>query len=113
MNNPISRHHDNLSNWLVDAAGNIAISSSDLALLARIQTLGVPMFVSSEQAVEWGSHLDAGQHATLVDIQRTASNAAFGEPNLQRMVSLATQSQLMREAAEAAPNDYHRRHSLG
>jgi hypothetical protein len=110
MINPISRHQDNLSNWLIDAAGNIAISSSDLALLARIQTLGVPMFVSSEQAVEWGSYLDAEQRATLVDIQRTASNAAFSEPNLQRMVSLATQSQLMREAAEAAPSDYHSRH---
>jgi hypothetical protein len=71
--------------------------------LARIETLLVPAFVSTEQAVEWGSHLSAQQHATLVEIQRTASNAARGEGNLQRMVNLATQSQLMREAADASP----------
>ena len=76
---------------------------SDLALLARIQALVVPDFVSTEQAVEWGSHLSAEQHATLVKMQRTASNAARRERNLQRMVNLATRSQLMREAAEAAP----------
>ena len=99
----VSSHKGALDKWLIDPAGNIAISPSGLALLARIETLVVPAFASTEQAVEWGSHLDAEQHATLVDMQRTASNAARGERNLQRMVNLATQSQLMREAAEAAP----------
>ena len=113
MINPLSRHQDELSKWLIDTAGNIAISASDLALLARIKAFIVPTFSSSEQAVEWGSHLDAAQHATLLDIQRTVSNAAVIEPNLRRMVNLATQSQLMQEAAEAAPSDYHIRHSLG
>ena len=92
-----------LEKWLIDPAGNIAISASGLALLARIKALVVPVFASTEQAMEWGSHLNAQQHATLVDMQRTASNAAREERNLQRMVNLATQSQLMREAAEAAP----------
>ena len=100
MIDPISSPQDNLNKWLIDSAGNIAISASDVALLKRIHALLVPLFTSSEQAVEWGSHLDDEQHATLVDIQRTASNAALSEPNLQRMVSLATQSQLMREAGE-------------
>jgi hypothetical protein len=93
-----------LEKWLVDAAGNVAASVSDLGLLARIEALLVPVFSSTEQAVEWGSHLTVEQHATLLDVQRSASNAACAEPNLQRMVNLATQSQLMREAAEAAPH---------
>jgi hypothetical protein len=90
-----------LDKWLIDSAGNIATSPSGLALLARIKALAVPIFASSEQALEWGSRLNPEQHATLVDVQRTASTAARGERNLQRMVDLATQSQLMREAAEA------------
>ena len=61
----------------------------------------IPTFTSTEQAVEWGSHLNVKQHATLVSAQRALSNAALGELDLQRMVNLATQSQLMREAAEA------------
>ena len=59
------------------------------------------MFVSTEQAVEWGSHLNAKQHAKVVKRQRALSSSALGECDLQRMVDLATQSQLMREAAEA------------
>ena len=94
-----------LDKWLIDIAGNIAISASGVALLARIESLVVPVFSSTEQALEWGSHLNVEEHATLVDIQRTASNAACAEQNLQRMVYLATQSQLLREAAEAAPTD--------
>src|SRR5215211_359066 len=90
-----------LKTWVVDFAGNVAMSRSGLALLGRIGRLIIPAFTSTEQAIEWGSHLNAVQHATLVDIQRTASDAARGEPNLQRMIDLATQSQLMREAAEA------------
>ena len=109
MTNPTGSHQ--LTKWLVDSAGNIAISPSGLALLGRIQAFVVPAFSSTEQAVEWGSHLDAAQHATLLDIQRTVNNAALIEPNLQRMVNLATQAQLMREAAEAAPTDYHIRPS--
>jgi len=93
-----------LDSYVVDEAGNVAICSDGLALLARIQALVIPVFASTEQAVEWGSHLNPEQHATLVDMQRTASNAAVGERNLQRMVNLATQSQLMREAAEASPS---------
>jgi len=65
------------------------------------RTLLVPMFVSTEQAVEWGSHLNARQHATLVEKQRSLSSSALAECDLQRMVDLATQSQLLREAAEA------------
>ena len=90
-----------LDSYIVDDAGNIAISSEGLALLARIKALAIPVFTSSEQAVEWGLNLDPGQHETLVDMQRTASNAALGERNPQRMINLATQAQLMREAAQA------------
>jgi hypothetical protein len=61
----------------------------------------IPMFVSTEQAVEWGSHLNARQHASLVKKQRAVSSSALAERDPQRMVDLATQSQLMREAAEA------------
>jgi hypothetical protein len=61
----------------------------------------IPTFTSTEQAVEWGSHLSVKQHARLVRAQRALSNAALAEWDLQRMVTLATQSQLMREAAEA------------
>ena len=91
---------DSLKTWVVDAAGNIAATDAGLGLLQRIDILGVPLFASAE-AMEWGSRLNAAQHATLVDIQRTASNAARENGELQRMVALATQSQLIREAAEA------------
>jgi len=90
-----------LGSYIVDDAGNVAISSEGLALLARIKALVIPVFTSTEQAVEWGSNLDPEQHETLVDMQRTANNAALSERNLQRMVNLATQAQLMREAAQA------------
>jgi hypothetical protein len=63
--------------------------------------LRIPTFVSTEQAMEWGSHLSAKEHAMLIEAQRAVSDTALGEPDLQRMVDLATQSQLMREAAEA------------
>ena len=108
MINPISSPQGELNKWLIDSAGNIAISAADIALLGRIHNLGLPIFTSTEHAVEWGSNLNDEQHATLVDIQRTASNAARNESNLERMVSLATQSQLMREAAEAAPGTVSR-----
>jgi hypothetical protein len=67
----------------------------------RVNKFSVPTFVSTEQAMEWGSHLNADQHASLVETQRALSYTAFAECDLQRMVNLATQSQLMLEAAEA------------
>ena len=103
MITPIVRSKDTIATWLIDAAGNVAISISDLVLLKRIQSLIIPSFVSTEQAMEWGSHLDPEQRTTLLDIHRSVSNAARAETDLQQMVDLATQSQLMREAAEAAP----------
>jgi hypothetical protein len=113
MITPILRSKDAIDTWLVDAAGNVATSISDLVLLKRIQSLFVPAFVSTEQAMEWGSHLNPEQLATLLDIHRNMSNAARAEPDPQRMIDLATQSQLLREAAEAAaPCDGHIRHCL-
>ena len=103
MITPILRSKDAMATWLIDVAGNVAISISDLALLKRIRSLIIPAFVSTEQALEWGSHLDPEQRATLLHIQRSVSNAAHAEVDPQRMVNLATQSQLLREAAEAVP----------
>ena len=99
------RNMDTLDTWLVDRAGNIAATNGGMGLLERITSLGVPMFVSTEQAMEWGSRLNAAEHLTLVDIQRTASNAARESGDLQRMINLATQAQLIREAAEAFSPD--------
>jgi hypothetical protein len=67
----------------------------------RVKKLLIPSFVSTEEAVEWGSHLNAEQHALLIERQRALSYTAGAESNLRRMVSLATQSKLMREAAGA------------
>ena len=92
---------DMLVIWLVDDAGNVAVSGSGLSLLARIETLAVPAFSSTEEAVAWGVDLNAQQRATLLDIYRRASDAAQSEANFQRMVYLATQAQLLREAAHA------------
>jgi hypothetical protein len=103
MITPILRSKDAIVPWLIDGAGNVAISISDLVLLEHIQKLIIPTFVSTEQAMEWGSSLNPEQRSTLLDIQRSVSNAAQAEADTQRMVNLATQSQLMREAAEAAP----------
>ena len=105
MITPILRSKDAIATWLIDTAGNVAISISDLALLRRIRNLIIPAFVSTEEAMVWGSHLNPEQRATLLDIHRSVSNAARAEANPQRMINLATQSQLMREAAEAAPSD--------
>jgi hypothetical protein len=66
-----------------------------------VKKLRIPTFSTTEQAMEWGSHLNAEQHAILVKVQRALSDTALGEPDLQRMVDLGTQSQLMREAADA------------
>lgn len=67
----------------------------------------IPNLVSTEQAIRWGSHLNTEQHTTLVKTQRVLSKNALAERNMQRMVDLATQSQLLREAAEAfVPSEY-------
>jgi len=108
MISPIVRSKDAIATWLIDAAGNVAISISDLILLERIQTLIIPAFVSTEEAMLWGSGLNSEQRATLLDIQRNLSNAARAEADPQRMVDLATQSQLLREASEAASFDFRR-----
>jgi hypothetical protein len=108
MISPIVRSKDAIATWLIDAAGNVAISISDLILLERIQTLIIPAFVSTEEAMLWGSGLNSEQRATLLDIQRNLSNAARAEADPQRMVDLATQSQLLREASEVASFDFRR-----
>lgn len=61
----------------------------------------IPSLVNTEQAMEWGSHLTAREHATLVQRQRAVSKAALAECHLEHKVHLAMQSQLMREAADA------------
>ena len=66
-----------------------------------LKTLLIPIFGSTEQAMEWGSRLNAKQHAILVKTQSALSDAACAECNLQRKLNLAMQSQLMREAAQA------------
>jgi len=66
-----------------------------------LKTLLIPIFGSTEQAMEWGSRLNAKQHATLVKTQSALSDAARAECNPRRKLDLATKSQLMREAAEA------------
>ena len=76
-------------------------NSGELQTLAATEKLVIPILVSTEQAIRWGSHLNTEQHATLVQTQRRLSKQALGERNLQRMLDLATQSQLLREAAEA------------
>src|SRR5438552_18544745 len=105
MITPILRSKDAIATWLIDVAGNVATSISDVALLKRIQSLIIPAFVSTEEAMLWGSDLNPEQRATLLDIQRSVNNAARAEVDPQRMVNLGTQSQLLREAAEAAPSD--------
>jgi hypothetical protein len=108
MITPILRSKDAIATWLIDVVGNVAISISDVAQLKRIQSLIIPAFVSTEEAMLWGSDLNPEQRATLLDIQRSVNNAARAEVDPQRMVNLATQSQLLREAAEAAPFDGRR-----
>ncbi len=72
-----------------------------LGMMNGFKKLRIPTFASAEHATEWGSHLNAEQHTLLVKEQRGLSYSAVDEPNLQLKVNLATQSQLMREAAEA------------
>jgi hypothetical protein len=66
-----------------------------------LKILVIPIFLSTEQAMEWGSNLNAKQHLTLLTVQRALSDAARGESSSQRKLDLGMQSQLMREAAQA------------
>jgi len=51
--------------------------------------------------MEWGSHLNATHHTTLIQTQGALSDAARSEYNMERKLNLALQSQVMREAAQA------------
>jgi len=84
-------------------------NSGEVQTLAASENLVIPILVSTEQAIRWGSHLNTEQHTTLVQTQRTLSKNALAERNMQRMVDLATQSQLLREAAEAFVLPEHNR----
>ena len=90
-----------LAVWLIDPAGNVAVSCPGLRLLARIGALNIPAFASTEHAMEWGASLSPEQHDTLLEVQRNSSNAAGSAASMQGMVDMATRSQLLREAAEA------------
>jgi hypothetical protein len=96
-----SKNKHVFSTWFIDVDGNVAISRIGLAMLGRIKNLAVPDFLGTEEAMEWGSHLNAEEHETLIEIQRTSSNAALSEGTLQGKIDHATESQLIREAAEA------------
>ena len=74
---------------------------STAAYRAALKTLVIPIFVSTEQAMEWGSRLNAKQHVTLLTVQCALSDASRAECNSQRKLNLGTQSQLLREAAQA------------
>ena len=65
-----------------------------------LKILVIPIFVSTAQVMEWGSHLNAKQHATLIQTQCALSDAARSECHPERKLRLAMQSQLMREAAQ-------------
>lgn len=81
--------------------------SGELQTLAATESLVIPILVSTEQVVRWGSHLNTEQHTTLVKTQSTLSEDALAERDMQRMVDLATQSQLLGKTAQSirAPED--------
>jgi hypothetical protein len=70
-------------------------------IITQNSALRIPTFVSTEHAMEWGSHLNAEQYIRLVKAQRALRYTAAAESNLKLKVSLATQSKLMCEAAGA------------
>ena len=82
MITPILRSKDTIATWLIDVAGNVAISISDVALLRRIQSLIIPAFVSTEEAMLWGSHLNPEQRVTLLDIHRSVRMPRVPRPIL-------------------------------
>ena len=69
--------------------------------IEALTILIIPIFVSTEHAMEWGSNLNAKQHFTLITVQSALSDAARSECNMERKLHLAMQSQLMREASQA------------
>ena len=69
--------------------------------IEALTILIIPIFVSTEHAMEWGSNLNAKQHTTLTQTQCALSNAARSECDTERKLDLAMQSQLMREASQA------------
>jgi hypothetical protein len=93
-----SENEENTAENRLESEGG---NSGELQTLAASEDLVIPILVNTEQAIRWGSHLNTEQHTTLVQTQRTLSKNALAECNMQRMVDLATQSQLLREAAEA------------
>jgi hypothetical protein len=93
-----------LASYIVDETGNIAISSDGLAILERIKDLCVPAFISTEEAMLWGSNLSAEEHDTLIEVQRRLRDAVRAEQDPQHTLDLATRAQLVREAAEAFPS---------
>ncbi len=72
-----------------------------VAYREALKTLIIPIFLSTEEAMEWGSHLDAKQRTTLTKTQCALSDAARSECDTERKLDLAMQSQLMREAGQA------------
>jgi hypothetical protein len=70
-------------------------------IITQNSALRIPTFVSTEHAMEWGSHLNAEQYIKLVKAQRALRYTAAAESNLKLKVNLATQSKLMCEAAGA------------
>ena len=72
-----------LNIWLVNAKGHVAISSPGLALLADVDSLLVPAFANTEHATRWGSQPGRYEHAALRQMQRDASDPAFGARNPQ------------------------------
>jgi len=69
--------------------------------IEALTILIIPIFLSTEHAMEWGSNLNAKQHFTLITVQSALSDTARVESDLQRKLDLAMQSQLMREASQA------------
>jgi hypothetical protein len=66
-----------------------------------VKTLVIPIFVSTEQAIEWGSRLNEKQHVALATVQCALSDASRAECNPRRKLDLGMQSQLLHEAAQA------------
>jgi hypothetical protein len=95
-----SQNEENTAENRWDSEGGSSGEQKALAT-SHWEELIIPVFTSTEQAISWGAHLNAKQHTTLVKTQRALSKNALAERNMQRMVDLATRSQLLREAAEA------------
>ena len=53
-----------------------------------LKTLIIPIFLSTEEAMEWGSHLDAKQRTTLTQTQCALSDAARSECDTVRKLDL-------------------------